>query len=144
MKKVITIISVLLIIIGCSPKKESPQIDNSQISPGEEITNVSFIKDIQPIFNRSCAVCHNRKSGNKSAIEDGIYFEKKEDVLGMIGSFIQLDNPEESSLINVLNQSSPVSKRKIVMPPPNSNVPKWSDDEIELFSLWIKQGAKDN
>jgi hypothetical protein len=30
------------------------------------------------------------------------------------------------------------------MPPPESEIQKWSEEELSLFEKWIKEGAKDN
>ena len=106
--------------------------------------DISLEKDLMPIFKRSCAECHNPESTNRGAIKDGTYFASKEDILGKVGSFIIPGNPEESGLINVLDQSMKFGKRKLVMPPEKSELPKFSEEELKQFSDWIKAGAKDN
>ena len=132
---------ILIVLIGCSPKEKTIKTDKS--TPEGEGT-VSFAKDLMPVFERSCGVCHKREGGSKAAVENGTYFEKKEDILGKVGTFIQPGKPAESGLLSVLNQSYPVGGDKIVMPPPNSKAPKWTQEELDLFGRWIEQGAKDN
>lgn len=105
---------------------------------------ISLEKDLMPIFKRSCAECHNPESTNRGAIKDGAYFSTKEDILGKVGTFILPGKPEESGLIKVLDQSMKFGKRKLVMPPPKSELPKFSEKELKQFSDWIKDGAKDN
>ncbi len=106
--------------------------------------DVSLSKDLMPLFDRSCADCHNPDSKNKRAIEDKTYFLTKDDLLGKVGTAIKAGNPEESGLIKVLDQTAKFGKRGIPMPPPRSGIAKFSKKEIEMVSAWIKAGAKDN
>ncbi len=105
---------------------------------------VSFAGEIMPVFVRSCGACHKREGGNEAAVKNQKYYEKPQDVLGAIGKFIIPGKPEESGLIKVCDQTYPVGEKKIVMPPPRSDVPKWSDEELALLVKWIEQGAADN
>jgi len=104
---------------------------------------VSFGKDLMPLFERSCAVCHKR-DGNEKAIKNGVLYEKKEDVLAGTGPLIVPGHPEGSGLLNVLNQTTTFGRRKMPMPPPKAAAPKWSDAELKLFADWAQAGAKDN
>ena len=135
---IILLTGVLFVISGCS-KKEDTAKEQPEISG-----NVSLSNQVIPLFVRSCGVCHKREGGNPAAIANATYFETKEDILGKVGSFIIAGKPEESGLLKILNQSMPVGKNKIVMPPPGTSVPKWNMEELGFFSSWITQGAEDN
>jgi hypothetical protein len=104
---------------------------------------VSFEKDLMPLFERSCAICHKR-DGNEKAIKNGVFYEKKEDVLSLVGTHIVPGKPEESNLLKVLDQTKKFGRRKMPMPPPKAAAPKWSAEELKRFSDWIKAGAKDS
>ena len=136
----ILLISAWIIAGGCAKKEDAEKI---QVQ-AQEIETVSFSQHIMPVFTRSCAVCHKREGGNPHAVDEGTFFEQKEDVLSKIGTYILPGKPEESGLLHVLDQTLPVGEKKIVMPPPGTNIPKWSEDELALFSKWISQGAEDN
>jgi mono/diheme cytochrome c family protein len=105
---------------------------------------VSLQKDLMPLFERSCAGCHNPESRVRGAIKDKAYFASKEDILGRIGSAIVAGKPEESGLIKVLDHTAKFGKKEKVMPPKESEVQAWTEDEIRKITAWIKAGAKDN
>jgi hypothetical protein len=105
---------------------------------------VSFSTDLMPLFERSCSVCHKRDGGKEKAIANKIFYETKEDVLSKVGTFIIPGKPEESGLLQVLNQTKKFGRRNMPMPPPKAAMPKWSEAELKLFSDWIKAGAKDS
>ncbi|MEE9369269.1 MAG: c-type cytochrome [Pontiella sp.] len=105
---------------------------------------VSLEKDLMPIFAKSCAECHNPESTNRGAIKNKAFFSTKEDLLGKVGTYIKAGNPEESGLMKVLNQTATFGKKDMPMPPPKSEIPKFSDEELKKMADWIKAGAKDN
>lgn len=105
---------------------------------------VSLSKDLMPLFARSCTGCHQRENGKPDAIKNGLYFEKKEDVLKGLGSLIVANNPDESYLVQVLKVDENKPKWIKTMPPPRSKAPKLSEEEINKIADWIKAGAKDN
>ena len=130
-------LATLFLYTGCE-KKETKTTEET------ETKVVSFSNDLMPKFTRSCAACHKRDGGNAKATANQVYYENKDDILGTVGTYIIPGKPDESGLLNVLNQTYPVGESKIVMPPPGMPVPKWKDDELKLFALWIEQGAQDN
>jgi cytochrome c553 len=105
---------------------------------------VSFSKDIMPLFERSCAVCHKREGGKEKAIQNNTFYEKKEDILSVVGTFIIPGKPEDSGLLKVLNQTQKFGRKEMPMPPPKAAAPKWSEAELKEFAGWISAGAKDN
>jgi mono/diheme cytochrome c family protein len=109
--------------------------------PAEEI---SFSKDLMPLFQRSCATCHKREGGNENAVQNKVYYEKKEDLLSLVGTYIIAGNPDKSGLVKVLDQTTKFGRRKSPMPPPKAASPKWSDAELKKIRAWITAGAKDN
>jgi len=129
----------LVSFTGCDNKDK-----NTETRMTDKPSHVSLSRDVMPLFARSCAVCHRRNGGNPAATADSAYFERTEDILAAVGTAIQPGNPEASPLVKVLNQTRMVGDRQIVMPPPNSRVPKWNGEEVALFSRWIKQGAGDD
>jgi mono/diheme cytochrome c family protein len=105
---------------------------------------VSLEKDLMPIFQRSCGVCHQPDSGIRGAIHDGAFFNTKKDILGYVGKSIIPGKPDGSGLVKVVEQTKKFGKKELVMPPPNSGEVKWSKAEIAAFKSWITAGAKDN
>ena len=107
-------------------------------------TAVSLKKDIMPIFKRSCAVCHNRQSQNSPATEHDVYYENIDDIMDKIGEFITVGNPEVSGLYKICDQKISISDENLVMPPPDSGIPKLTTPELEKFAKWIAAGALEN
>jgi hypothetical protein len=142
---ILSLVSLLFLLTVCQTKKEEPKTEaEPEIKQEAADEGVSLSKDLLPVFVRSCGVCHAREGGNEKAVEHQVYYENKEDILGKVGKFIISGKPEESGLVKVLNQTYPVGDDKIVMPPPESEIQKWSDEEVALFEKWIRDGAKDN
>jgi hypothetical protein len=111
---------------------------------GEKAQGVSLSKEILPLFVRSCGACHKREGGNEHAIEHGKFYETKADILANVGKFVIAGKPGESGLVKVVNQTYPVGDHKVLMPPPESGVQKFSAEDVALFEKWIGEGAKDN
>ena len=111
---------------------------------GAGAEEVLFSKDLMPLFERSCAVCHKRAGGNEKAIINGVFYETKEDILSKVGTKIIPGKPEDSGLLKELNQTEKFGRRDMPMPPPKASSPKWSEAELERFSDWVAAGAKDN
>jgi hypothetical protein len=114
------------------------------IVSGSTAEEVFFSKDLMPLFERSCTVCHKRDGGKEKAIENNTFYETKEDILSVVGTFIIPGKPEDSGLLKVLNQTQKFGRRKTPMPPPKASAPKWSAAELKQFSSWVTAGAKDN
>lgn len=102
---------------------------------------VSLEKDLMPLFQRSCAGCHQADDGNPDAIKTGFLFKEKKNVLDTVGKIIIKEKPEQSYLLMVV---TPSEKNKKMMPPPRSRAPALTAEEIQKITDWIKAGAKDN
>ena len=111
---------------------------------GARAEEVSLSNDIMPLFERSCAVCHKREGGKEKAIQNNTFYETKEDLLSVVGTFIIPGKPEDSGLIRVLNQTQKFGKREMPMPPPKAAAPKWSTADLKKFEDWVSAGAKDS
>jgi len=132
------VLAGLVISVGCKKEKEDGT------PPETSETSISLEQDLMPVFSRSCGACHQREGGNEKAIVNGVFYETKADILEKVGQYIIPGKPKDSGLFKVCSQSVPVGESLIVMPPPKSNVPKWSTEELDRFSQWITAGALDN
>jgi hypothetical protein len=81
-------------------------------TPGEP--TVSWATDIQPIYERSCAVCHG-EDGNQT----------------FMGSFETFSALGSVALERVTRGE---------MPPPTSSVPALSEEELQLLQTWVEEG----
>lgn len=105
---------------------------------------VSLTKDLMPLFARSCTGCHQRENGNPNATADGVYLEKKEDILKGVGTLVIVGKPDDSYLLQVMKKADDKPEWMKTMPPPRSKAPRMSEEDIKTLSSWIKAGAKDN
>jgi len=124
----IILICSLVFYSGCSSKTNT----------------VSFTADVFPLFTRSCGVCHRREGGNPNAATTLVFFETEKDILSKSTEDIRPGKPEESSLVRIVSRVQKVGENNILMPPPDSGVNEWTEEEILLFAKWIKEGAKEN
>ena len=95
-----------------------------------DLTNVSFQKNVLPIFQQHCLKCH----GNDNP-EEGLELTKYRTVMtgSENGSVVEPGDPDNSYLVKMI-----VSKKMPKKGPPLSST------DIETIIAWIKAGAKDN
>jgi hypothetical protein len=100
--------------------------------PEENVPDeVSYSKNIQPLWNSSCVTCH---SGN---LAPDLRAQNSYNSL-MNGGFVKAGNADESTLFLSLYEGTGVS-----LMPPKPNGP-WPDSNRKLVETWINQGAKNN
>src|SRR5579864_9664077 len=94
---------------------------------------VSFSRDIRPILNQNCVLCHG---GVRQ--KNGVSFIFREEALGVGKSgrpTIVPGTPDDSELIRRVTSSDPDAR----MP---YHSPHLSPQQIKLLRQWIKEGAK--
>jgi len=106
----------------------------------EDIENVSFKADIQPILNDHCTLCHSSHTalGNINlesyeAMMASRYLNRKQPI-ALAGK------PLESRLDLVVHSRNPA----IRMPPPSADLNRLTEVEIAKIRIWIEEGAKNN
>lgn len=114
-------------------------------SLGERKGEVSFQKQVFPIMEKYCLPCHAEESYNPSELSLDSY-----ELLikgGKHGSPVEPGRPEESILIKKLGSDPPFGdpmplnprRRKKPVEPK-----KLTEEELQLITTWIAQGAKNN
>lgn len=83
-----------------------------------------------------CLVCHNPQGQAKflDLSNRQIIFNNRNRVFGGGSKFIDLDLPERSYLLQILNDDEEP------MPPVWSNIPRLTPDELKTFSQWLSMG----
>lgn len=119
--------------LGC----QSRTIDNSSVVGPER--SVSFLEDVQPIFDSSCAGsgCHIPASSS------GVRLSSYEAVMSSRGAqygrpIVSPGDPAESPLVDKLFPNPEFGSRM----PLNRAV--LTSRQITLISTWIEEGARDN
>lgn len=93
-------------------------------------SNVSFAKDIQPVLNQNCISCHN---GNLAPdLREGNSYDA---LMALPQGSIVPGNANASELYQMLNGGGDNPM------PPGSSL---SQSKIDLFYVWINEGALNN
>jgi hypothetical protein len=103
-------------------------------------TEISYNRDIRPILSDKCFLCHGPDATTRRV---GLRLDMQEGALSELtltkGHFaIVPGSPEQSELIKRIESTDPA----VLMPLPESNLPRLTPEEIALFKQWIKEGAK--
>ena len=120
------------------PKKTGPADPTVAPAAKRRTEPLDFARDIKPILERSCAGCH---SGEKP--EGGFRVTQGETLLlgGESGDpAVVSGQSEQSPMFARISAKDP----DLMMPPldKRNKFPALSKDEIELFRVWIDDGAK--
>ena len=117
----------------CTVIVTGQDIDVSKL-PAPAARRVDFVKDIQPVLERSCLKCHNA-----TVSMSGLRLDNREEALkgGDLGVDIVPGHSAESRAIHFAGRLVP----QLEMPPKGKGDPL-SDEEIGLLRAWIDQGAE--
>jgi len=91
---------------------------------------VSFEKDVMPIFKGSCLSCH-KPDKKKGKLDMSTYAELRKG--GKQGDPIKPGDPEKSLLIQMISGKEPDMPEK---------GDKLTEAQVKIISNWVKQGAK--
>jgi len=117
-----------IIYVGCDDSITVADIDNREIPD----SNVSYSKDIAPIFELKCVTCHG--NGRLDAGLDLTDWSQFVD-----GRIIVPLEPDNSILVWTIEARPGFP----AMPPPNFSVPL-TIVQIRGVKTWIDEGAKNN
>ena len=109
-------------------------IDASKLPPASDKKGVTFAKDIQPLFERSCYKCHGAEKQKGKLRVDSLEATLKG---GENGASIEKGNSAKSAL--VASVARLVEDESM---PPEGKGQAFSKEEVGLLRAWIDQGAK--
>ncbi len=94
---------------------------------------VDFERDIQPIFQKHCYLCHGQ-----DVQEAGIRFDKRSRAFqgGDRGPVMIAGKPDESLLLAVVSETELDGQRM----PPQDAAPALSAEQVQFLRWWIEQG----
>lgn len=129
-------LSCLLLLPACSSEPSGGE------NPGTG--DVSLANDVMPLIDKTCGGCHTRTEAPfPPAVENGVYYDDKEDLLALVGTFIVPGDSAKSGFVAILNQSLSVGQGPTPMPPPMA-APPMAEVDVAVVMRWIDEGAKDN
>ena len=124
--------------IGISATLFAADADTSKLPPASDKKDVTYQKDIKPIFDASCVKCHGDQKPKGKLRLDSLEGVMKG---GVDGKVVEPGNSAKSML--VLNIAH-LGDEDDYMPPPKNKlgIKKLTDEQIGLVRAWIDQGAK--
>lgn len=121
--KYLSVLALALLIAACGGQKtepaKAPATDSTAVA-----ADVSYSKEIQPIFANSCMPCHSGAADAKSKYD----LSKYEGAMAKV-----VAGKADSSLLYVILKDGKM--------PPAGPLPAAT---VELVKKWIDQGAKNN
>jgi hypothetical protein len=109
-------------------------VDVSKLPPAAEKKEVTFAKDIKPIFEKACFNCHGEEKQKAKLRVDSVEAIKKGSENGEI---IVVGNSGKSSLVHTV-----AGLVEDVMMPPEGKADPLTKEQVGLLRAWIDQGAK--
>lgn len=116
---------------------------------GQEAPEVSFSRDIVPMFVESCTACHTGEaartgSSNLNLTPAFAYGDLIRVLSNQVGTMARVmpGDPDNSYLLHkLMGTQAEVGGRGQQMP---RGAEPWTAEQIELVRLWIAQGAPNN
>jgi hypothetical protein len=109
-------------------------IDISKLPPASTKKDLTYVKDIKPLFENSCFKCHGSEKQKGKLRLDSLEAVKKG---GEDGEVIVVGKSEKSSLVHAIAALDP----DMTMPPEGKGDPL-TKEQVGLIRAWIDQGAK--
>lgn len=97
-------------------------------------SSVSFSRDIRPLLSNRCFACHGPDTGSR---EGGLRLDQPDGDEGAIGYAIEPHSVEESEVWHRITADD----ESMLMPPPDSHLDPFNEEEKELIRRWIENGA---
>ena len=109
-------------------------IDVTKLPPPSAKKDLTYAKDIKPLFEKSCFKCHGTEKQKGKLRLDSLEAVKKG---GEDGEVIVVGKSEKSPLVHAIAALDP----DMTMPPEGKGDPL-TKEQVGLIRAWIDQGAK--
>lgn len=127
-------IGLFLGLVAASTALSAADVDVSKLPPASAKKDLTFAKDIQPIFQKSCVKCHGPEKQKAKLRLDTLEATLKG---GENGDCISKGNSAKSTLVHTIARLDPDA----AMPPDGKGDPL-TKEQVGLVRAWIDQGAK--
>jgi cytochrome c len=113
-------------------------IDTSKLPPPSDKKDLTFEKDIKPLFEKSCVECHGAEKPKGKLRLDTLAGTLRGSVDGKV---LEPGKSEKSFLVANI---AFLGNQDDWMPPPKDlkKYPKFTPEEVGIVRAWIDQGAK--
>lgn len=140
----IVLVIVLLVMLSLSPACTSGTATSEDTST-TGVSGVSFSKDIQPILDSSCVICHQGTAAPGGLnLEAGLAYKNLVNAQSTQSPLMLVapgDSDSSYLLHKLRNTQGQIGGSGLRMPYGNSPLPQ---GQINLIQQWIEQGAPDN
>ena len=109
-------------------------VDVSKLPPPAAQKDVTFAKDIKPMFEKACFNCHGEEKQKAKLRVDSVEGILKGSENGKI---VEVGKSEKSSLVHTV-----AGLVEDMMMPPEGKADPLTKEQIALLRAWIDQGAK--
>jgi hypothetical protein len=129
---------VTIAALGLLTVAIAAEVDVSKIPPASDRKDLTYEKDIKPIFEKSCVKCHGAEKPKGKLRLDSLEGTLKGGVDGKVVV------PGESTKSILIHNIAHVGNEDEWMPPPDNKnkIKPLTKEEIGLIRAWIDQGAK--
>jgi len=127
-----------LSVYAAEKGKTKEKIDISKLPPPSDKKDVTYEKDIKPMFEKSCTKCHGAEKQKGKLRLDSLAAALKG---GEDGKVVEPGKSAESMLVHNVAR---LGDEDLWMPPPDNKdkIPQLTKEQIGLIRAWIDQGAK--
>lgn len=129
---------LLLATAACTPLTLRADNETEPLPPAASRKDVTFKRDIQPIFEQSCVKCHGAKKAKAHLRLDTLenVLKGSED-----GKVIHVGDSAKSLLVKSVAH---VNDPDLWMPPEDNkfDIKPLTKEQVGLIRAWIDQGAK--
>jgi hypothetical protein len=126
--------TLLLALVSVTAFAADQKVDFSKIPPAASKTDLTYAKDIKPIFEKTCFKCHGEEKQKGKLRLDSLAAVKKG---GEDGDVITPGDSKKSMLVQAVSGALEDG----MMPPEDKGKPL-SKEQIGLIRAWIDNGAK--
>ena len=123
--------------LGISFLASAVDIDTSKLPPPSDKKDLTFEKDVKPLFEKSCIECHGEVKPKGKLRLDTLAGTLKGSVDGKV---LEPGKSEKSFL--VANIAFLGDQDDWIPPPKDKKYPKFTPEEVGIVRAWIDQGAK--
>ncbi len=127
-------IGFILGLVAASTVLSAADVDVSKLPPASAKKDLTFEKDILPIFQKSCVKCHGPEKQKAKLRLDTLEATLKG---GENGDCISKGSSAKSTLVHTIARLDPDA----AMPPDGKGDPL-TKEQVGIVRAWIDQGAK--
>lgn len=127
-------IGLILGLVATSALVSAADVDVSKLPPASAKKDLTFEKDILPLFQKACVKCHGPEKQKAKLRLDTLEATLKG---GENGDCISKGNSAKSTLVHTIARLDPDA----AMPPDGKGDPL-TKEQVGLVRAWIDQGAK--